>query len=253
MVQIAILDELPERQERSTCLSQQLNLPLVKSIDDSLDFVLVYAKERLELRQLREKKSRPLAVDFLNKTSLYRRRVSSLRTELIAKAVGVKAKSKLFVLDVTAGFGVDAMLLAHFGCKILMLERSAVVAALLQDGLDRALKDELFKSSQIELLVIDANTFLERLVVEKTALPDVIYLDPMFPDRKKTALVKKEMRVLQQLVGKDYDADVLFHKALQCAKKRVVVKRPKHAPFLAERKPDILFRGNVCRYDVYFP
>lgn len=59
--------------------------------------------------------------------------------------------------------------------------------------------------------------------------PDVVYLDPMYPHRQKSALVKKEMRVFQSLVGNDDDADSLLIPAMTIAKRRVVVKRPNYA------------------------
>jgi 16S rRNA (guanine1516-N2)-methyltransferase len=81
--------------------------------------------------------------------------------------------------------------------------------------------------------------------------PDVVYLDPMFPHRKKSAAVKKEMRLFQQLLGSDDDADLLLEPALTLAKKRVVVKRPSGAPFLANKKPHIEMLGKANRFDVY--
>jgi 16S rRNA (guanine1516-N2)-methyltransferase len=82
--------------------------------------------------------------------------------------------------------------------------------------------------------------------------PEVVYLDPMFPPKKKSALVKIEMRVLRQLVGDDEDAAVLFESAARVARKRVVVKRMRLAPELVPN-PTIVFEGKTTRYDVYLP
>ena len=84
-----------------------------------------------------------------------------------------------------------------------------------------------------------------------TPRPQVVYLDPMFPHKQKSALVKKEMRVFQSLVGPDLDADGLLAPARQLATKRVVVKRPDYAPPLADvATPNaVVTKGH--RFDIY--
>ena len=81
--------------------------------------------------------------------------------------------------------------------------------------------------------------------------PDVVYLDPMFPERTKHALVKKEMRLFRDVVGDDMDADALMELALEVARKRVVVKRPRKADSVAGRKPGYQLLGKSSRFDVY--
>ncbi|TXH77678.1 MAG: 16S rRNA methyltransferase, partial [Thiothrix sp.] len=83
--------------------------------------------------------------------------------------------------------------------------------------------------------------------------PDVIYLDPMFPERQKSALVQKEMRCLHEVVGEDTDSDALLTLARRIAKHRVTVKRPRLAPELAGLKPAFVISGKAVRYDVYLP
>lgn len=251
MVSIAILNESVELQDKSILLAKQLDLPLI-SKTETFDFLLVYTKEHLELRQPAQKKFHPLYIDFLSQELQYRQRLSSRKNELIARAVGIKSSKQLTVIDATAGFGTDAIILANLGCKITMLERSSIIAALLQDALNRAINSDITYSKRIRLITTDAIQFFKELAQKDLdELPDVIFLDPMFPERKKTALVKKEMRILQELVGKDSDSDELLCLAKHCAKKRVVVKRPKLAPHLAQQTPDIIFRGKTLRYDVY--
>lgn len=253
MARIAILNELGELLQKSQTLAKNLGLPLIDSECEDYDFVLVYTKEHLELRQLADNKIHPLYVDFLDQTLQYRQRLASRKNELILRAVGIKVNQTLKVLDATAGLGIDGILLASFGCDVTMLERSPIVAALLRDGLERAQQTERWKNMKVSLHTTDAHNFLQQLALKKrTQLPDVVYLDPMFPERKKSALVKKEMRLLQAIVGKDVDADQLLYDALRCAKKRVVVKRPKLAPHLAGQMPDNIYRGRTGRYDVYF-
>lgn len=136
-----------------------------------------------------------------------------------------------------------------------MVERHPVVAALLDDGLTRAKQDAeiggwvserlslLHASSQQALLDLADNADFEA--------PDVVYLDPMYPHKKKSALVKKEMRVFQSLVGADLDADGLLTPALALATKRVVVKRPDYAEFLDLVKPSTAIETKKNRFDVY--
>ncbi len=80
---------------------------------------------------------------------------------------------------------------------------------------------------------------------------DVVYLDPMFPERRKSAKVKKDMAALQQLLGHQADGAELLDCSKLLAKKRVVVKRAKLSPHLGSGKPDIEFKGSSSRYDVY--
>jgi len=54
---------------------------------------------------------------------------------------------------------------------------------------------------------------------------DIIYLDPMFPAKKKQAKVKKGMQFLQALL-EPAENSLLLQTALAAANKRVVVKRP---------------------------
>ena len=81
--------------------------------------------------------------------------------------------------------------------------------------------------------------------------PDVIYIDPMFPHSKKSALVKKEMRVLREVVGDDDDAAQLLLSALKCQVKRVVVKRSRYAPAVGDVIPNYQVLGKSSRYDIY--
>jgi 16S rRNA (guanine1516-N2)-methyltransferase len=191
----------------------------------------------------------PLVVDFLKGSFGYRLKKSKIQREHIAKAIGWKPKEKLFVIDATAGLGRDGFLLAALGCEVLMLEQSPVIGALLQDGLKRALANPLFSHLKIQLKVTEAGRYLEKL--KRDNYPDVIYLDPMYPERTKSALVKKEMQYLQAIVGIDEDASQLLSIALSRAKKRVVVKRSRLAPILGKAKPQSQLIGRNTRFDIY--
>lgn len=176
-----------------------------------------------------------MLVDF----SKPRYRSPSIKKELLIKAVGLKSNQPLSVLDLTAGLGRDAYLLHCAGCQVQLIERSPAVAALLKESLQKA-------NCDLPLLVMEAKAYLL-----SDPVFDVIYFDPIFPEKTKTALAKKESQFLRATVGDDLDAEEVFLLALTKAKKRVVVKRPKHAPPIANKKPDIVFAGNSVRFDVY--
>ena len=189
-------------------------------------------------------------IDFLNGKNAYRRQHGGGRKQMLAKAVGIKSGYLPTVVDATAGLGGDSYVLASLGCSVVMLERSPIIAKLLEDGLRRLKSDPLGKDLCLELVYGDTKDYLTNLSLVKH--PDVIYLDPMYPHQKKSALAKKEMRILREVVGADEDAAALLEIALCYAKKRVVVKRARLAPELGEIKPNLVFTGQSSRFDVYF-
>jgi len=201
-----------------------------------------------------------VTVDFCHGKANHRRVYGGGTGQMIAKAVGIKAKLRPRILDATAGLGQDSFVLASLGCQLTMLERSAVVHALLRDGLERAKTEarddaELAEViSRMQLINTNAQDYLLDLANDALAQeqrPQVVYLDPMFPERKKSAQVKKEMQSFHHVVGNDLDADELLEPARAVALARVVVKRPKVAPFLGMQEPDHQIIGKSSRYDIY--
>ncbi|MBE2898345.1 class I SAM-dependent methyltransferase [Pasteurellaceae bacterium 20609_3] len=211
---------------------------------------LVQTSNHIELRKLDEPKLGAVWVDFTQGTLAHRRQFGGGRGEAVAKAVGVKQSYLPSVIDATAGLGRDAFVLAAIGCKVRLAERNPVVYALLQDGLARAYIDETIGGWMRERMQLLPLGSLPALTVEPA---DVVYLDPMFPHRQKTALVKKEMRVFQTLVGADLDADQLLAQSAVLARKRVVVKRPSGAPHLANITPQGELKTKNHRFDLYHP
>lgn len=214
-------------------------------------FSLEWHNDILTLRQLDRKPTCAISVDFLSGALGYRLRHASKHREALALAVGIKGLTGTTVLDATAGLGRDALILASIGGKVRMLERNPVVAALLVDGLRRAHKANIYRDWIDERLnflgtfsLTDTHACLEA--------HDVVYLDPMFPSRDKSAMVKKEMQILQRLVGTDDSANQLLSAALSLAVKRVVVKRPIHAPYLMNSKPNSTIWMKKIRFDLYF-
>nr|WP_153811145.1 class I SAM-dependent methyltransferase [Paraglaciecola agarilytica] len=217
--------------------------------------VLMQSEAHLALKQLDEPKVGEVLVDFASDALTFRRLHGGGKKEAVAKAVGLKGQTDWRVLDATAGLGRDAFVLASLGCNIDMIERSPVVAALLADGLERAQHSPELSAWLPQRMRLHHGIGVELMAnwctVTQNVAPDVVYLDPMFPHRKKSAAVKKEMRLFQQLLGPDEDADALLAPAIALAKKRVVVKRPAGAPFLAQQKPHIEMQGKANRFDVY--
>jgi len=211
-------------------------------------FQLRLLPQYLALEQLDDNKQGLVFVDFASGAVAHRRKFGGGKGQSIAKAIGMKAGVTLHVIDATAGLGRDAFVLASLGCDVDMVERSPVAAALLEDGLERACLDaEIGEWMQQRMRLTHASGY-EYLQQHQA---DVVYLDPMFPHKKKSALVKKEMRVFQGVVGADLDADDLLDVALAAAKYRVVVKRPDYAPFLNDKKPSMSIKTKKNRFDVY--
>ena len=186
----------------------------------------------------------PLFVDF-NHARWQKRRDAGKKQGLVQAC---KPVNGLRIIDATAGWGRDAAILASFGAEVLMIERQPILAALLADGLHRLTTDSAMKK-RLSLVNMDAKNYLQTLAV--TDYPDVIYIDPMHPMRQKSALVKKDMQVLQQFVGVDHDAEQLINIAITRARQCVVVKWPQRLPALIT--PNRTIEGKTVRFDVYIP
>lgn len=220
--------------------------------DEQALMALVMTSTHLELRKRDEPKLGGIYVDFVEGAMAHRRRFGGGRGEAVAKAVGIKGSYLPDVIDATAGLGRDAFVLASLGCRVRMLERHPVVAALLDDGLQRGYQSAEIGGWLRERLTLLHTSSLDALT-QISEKPDVVYIDPMYPHKQKSALVKKEMRVFQTLVGADNDADGLLALARCVAKKRIVVKRPDYAPPLAGVATQSAVVTKSHRFDIYPP
>lgn len=235
-------------QGQAAQLAAQLGLSLVPIEDPAFEILLTVTAERLELRFPQPSGSGPMFVDFVEGRHGYGRDVH--RFGLLFKAVGF-GRGPLTVLDATAGLGRAAFRLAYHGCRVTAIERSPILFALLMDGLERAARVPEIKEhlgGRLRVFHDDTREYLRKLALKDA--PDVVYLDPMFPETKKSALVKVEMRILRRLIGDDLDAGELFEAARAIARQRVVVKRNREAKPLAPN-PSHSHSDGTTRYDVY--
>ena len=225
-------------------LARELSLPWVAAGETGADLQLVLTPEHLELRDGHDPRLGPVYVDFSH-LDLRPYGANLSRRQPLARAMGKKNRT---VVDATAGYCQDALLLALMGFRVTAIERSPVVAALAQDGLQRfTVQADSTLAQRLQRVTADARGLLPSIAPR----PDAIYLDPMFPPkRKKSAAVKKEMRLLRELVGDDADATELIEISRRVALHRVVVKRPDDAAPLAP-DPSMSIAGKLVRYDVY--
>ena len=236
-------------------LAAELRLPVLQPEElqnSQYKFVLQNKDSGLELLSLSPSHPGPIRADFENPTLAYRIN-NKVYSQAIIRAVGVKPGLIPSVLDATAGLGKDAYLLATAGCAVHMLERNRIIHALLRDGLLRASQST---DSNVRAAVELMQLSLISLAQFATTAPsfDVVYLDPMFPSRRKSAQVKKDMFILQKFFEESEsdaeDSDMLID-ALAIARHRVVVKRPLRAPDIAGKVPTFRLAGRSSRYDVY--
>lgn len=237
-------------------LAQELGLNYVAfpcPPPDSMRFSLNLTPTHLELQDNGHSPPLRFHIDFSNGRLDYRRRHGG--DELLARAAGIKQlranSGEALLIDATAGLGRDAFVLAARGCRVQMLERNVLLFALLRDGLQRAAQQSNTSAivSRMALVQAQAATWLLNYGAE--IAPDAVYIDPMYPSRQKSAAVKKEMQVLQALVGSDTDSHELLIAALACVKNRVIVKRPRNAAALLGPAPSFSMENATTRFDIY--
>jgi len=215
-------------------------------------YFLHLTNEGLALHCVDGKAVGAVGVDFVGGASGHRLRFGGGRGQPLARAIGIKPGFDPVVWDATAGLGRDAFVLASIGCQVTLCERSPVLAALLDDGLQRAtLNTDIGDWVQSRMILKFGDSAHELTRLSESQAPDTVYLDPMYPAGKSSVLVKKEIRAVQQLVGEDQDSLGLLDAAIAVAKRRVVVKRPQRAGPLHDRSPNTSIESKKTRYDIY--
>jgi len=190
-----------------------------------------------------------LKCSFIEGPILHRLKYGKGRGQNLAKAVGFKFNKNRTIIDATAGLGYDAFILASLGANVTLIERSEKIYDLLKTAISEAqlYGGEISKIvNRMNLLFGDSKDILPNIA------PEVILIDTMYKDRKKSALVKNDMRLVREVVGSDSDHVELINVALNNASKRVVIKQPRYAETLDNIKGcshQIL--GKTIRYDVY--
>ena len=251
---IAVFCSDPTFLARSEQLTAQLDLPLIEiETAGQYQLLLRHSRQGLELFKPNDPKlTGSVRVDFISGQAAFRRRRQ--KKESLLRAVGCKGNALPKIIDGTGGLGRDSFLLAAAGCQVHIFERQPIIAALLADGLERARThpETLEIAGRIRLSVGDTVTAFRKMARCGEQV-DAVYLDPMFPHRRKAALVKKELQMLQLLapVEQDGASEELLQAALAAAGNRVVVKRPVKAPFLTDLAPSHSLAGKTVRFDVY--
>ena len=178
---------------------------------------------------------------------LPRLKKSNLQSEFLVKASKIKGIEHPVIIDATAGMGEDSMILAAAGFEVYLFEYDPVIAALLKDALDRAMEIPELKEAAGRMHFTEGNSIDNMSKLE--IAPDVVLLDPMFPARQKSALVKRKIQLLQKLEKPCSDENELLQAALNVKPGRIVIKRPLKGPFLGGMKPSYSLTGKAIRYD----
>jgi len=224
-------------------------LKLLPEKNNEYALQLIYGENHIELFDT--ELNTGIHVDFLEGALAHRQQFGGGRGQAIAKAIGLKHGKSPTVLDATAGLARDAYILATLGCKVTLVEQSPALYTLIKNGIERALASDLkhFINNFTNLVCADSVLFIKNAGSDVS--PDVIYIDPMYPERKKSALVKKDMQILHKLIGYSKKNDGILEAALEYATQRVVVKRPIHANPINDIKPAANISSKKTRYDIY--
>ncbi|MES3036720.1 MAG: class I SAM-dependent methyltransferase [Bdellovibrionota bacterium] len=211
-----------------------VNLPNAK-----WDFLIGYHPE--EGVSLTDREKRVLKINFDTDPAYHRQKV--FKKDPLIKALGV-SQGRHRVWDLTAGLGRDALMMAHYGLQVTSFERNPALFLLLQEA---ARSSEECKSLKLRFDFQDAETVLTQL---PQPFPEngVIYFDPMFPTKKKSALPPQEMVILRELTGADEDAEEIIEKIHHIPGARAVIKRPDSAPQLKGVSHSIM--AKLVRFDV---
>ena len=246
--QVAVLFEGDGDMAQFASLAEKLGIPLAQApAFGDTPFFLTWREGALKLLDRELLKKGGLTIDIAPRNG-EQRSYPAPKEGAFAQAIGRKTKT---VVDATTGWAQDSLCLFRMGYEMTCIERSPIMAQLIADAFAR-----LTHESWVQKLALAPPRLLHGNAIEVLqhldTTPDCIYLDPMFPPkRKKSALSKKSMTLLHELVGEDLDKERLFEAALSATGRRVVVKSPDYAPPLGGR-PSESFAGKLLRFDVYF-
>jgi len=245
---LAVLHNEPYELALSKALSSRLSVPLYHSVDDKIpeDFFLSWRDGCLKLLDKEMLKKGGLMVEIEPRQG-EQRSWPAPKEGALAQAIGRKTRT---VVDATTGWAQDSLHIFRMGYELSCIERSPVMLELLKDALQRLERVDWVTRLALPVPKLMSGNAID-ILAQLTDAPDCIYIDPMFPaKRKKSALPKKAMLILRDLLGDDMDREVLFEVALHATAKKVVVKSPDYALPLGG-KPTQSFKSKLLRYDVY--
>ncbi|MEM7294182.1 MAG: class I SAM-dependent methyltransferase [Pseudomonadota bacterium] len=251
---VGVSAETRHQTKRARQLAEDIGLPFIEFDAPTPEYILMVSDDRLEIHSMLTPPAHgPISVDFVTGKAAHRRLHGGGRNQHIARAIGMKPGYSPRVIDATAGLGADAFVLASLGCRIRMIENCKPIAQLLEDGLLRARGEANIDVIAQRMLLFNGDAIDLIPQLSRRAPADVIYLDPMYPPREKSAAVKKEMQMLQVLADPSANNSALLECALKHALKRVVVKRPGSAEPISEAPPQACVKSPNTRFDIYIP
>ncbi|GGY29170.1 class I SAM-dependent methyltransferase [Paludibacterium paludis] len=239
----------PARKDTALRLAERFGLARVKQRPET-GYWLELGDTRLSLETVGRHGS--VYAEFVEGAARHRREQGGGRGQPVARAIGLKGGvAAPFVVDATAGLGRDGFVLASLGCRVTLVERSPVAAALLHDALERASVHPDTMDIAARMRLVHANSIDWLAALDEKERPDVVFVDPMFPDTGKSAAAKKDMQAFQHVIGDDLDTAALLEAAIAAARTRVVVKRPRLGPPIEGYPPSANLDGKSTRFDLY--
>lgn len=225
--------------EAAEALSRQLGVPISDSMGEEL--TLVFDVTGLSLVGCGMRYQGDFA-RMLNRVTKGR-----LHHEMLVRIAKTKTEHPVAV-DAAAGMGEDSFLLAAAGYEVTLFEQDAVIAALLKDALRRAREDDRLREIVGRMHLIEGNSIM--LMPRLDISTEIVYLDPMFPPRKKSGLIQKKLQLIQKLEQPCADERELYDAAVSLRPKKIIIKRPLNGALLAGKKPSYTVKGKAIRYDV---
>lgn len=228
-------DQKAKALEWKTFLAQKnFETDSIQRIDFNQDQPVIYDNE-----------GRKFVIDFIGDRANYHKKKLSIKNEILSKAVG-GGRYGLRVLDLSAGLGIDAVFLAQLGYIVEAVERNPMIYLCLQNALESLRASDSDLAARLKFHFSSAQDF----IAHHAENFDVVYFDPMFPQKIKSALPRQEMVFFKNLVGSDNDAADVVGQILKLKNiKRLAVKRPLQAPPLMA--PNGQIKGKLIRYDIY--
>jgi len=221
-------------------IAEKLNIPFVNEKPSSLHLFL--EKGCLSLTDGQNS----ICGDF---SKLLRRvKPNNINTEFMVKAAKIKGLTDTpTAVDATAGLGEDSFLLAGAGYNVILFERDPIISALLQNTIERALANPEISEIAGRMTAITGDSIEELNKLSFT--PDLVLLDPMFPERNNSALVKKKFQLIHHLEAPCDQEQELLSAAINANPRRILIKRPLKGSFLADKKPSYSLKGKAIRLD----